>query len=121
MKSLKRIFTGMLIIFVMNLFLSHMTFAEHRVLYAKAGVTEHEPEILSTPEEDMPTVKVKKKSWGWYILLVLIAGGAQRQPAEEAMMKAMAMLQAVLQGAIPGHGRNDFVLSGERKRLFMHG
>jgi len=76
MKSLKRIFTGMLIIFVMNLFLSHMTFAEHRVLYAKAGVTEHEPEILSTPEEDMPTVKVKKKSWGWYILLVLIAGGA---------------------------------------------
>jgi hypothetical protein len=77
MKLLKRIFSGILILFVLNLYLPNIAFAEHRYLYAKAGVTKHEPEILSTPEEDILPVKVKKKSrWGWYILLVLIAGGA---------------------------------------------
>ena len=65
MKLLKRIFTAMLTLLVLNLYLPTIAFAEHRYLYAKAGITEHEPEILSTPEEDMPTVKVKKKSsWG---------------------------------------------------------
>ncbi|MBW2312209.1 MAG: hypothetical protein JRF35_14270 [Deltaproteobacteria bacterium] len=77
MKLLKKIFTCMLILLAFNLFLPTIAFAEHRYLYAKKGITEHEPEILSTPEEEIPTVKVKKSSsWAWMILLALIAGGA---------------------------------------------
>ena len=77
MKLFKRIFTGMLILLVLNLYLPNIAFSEHRYLYAKAGVTEHEPEIVSTPEEDMPTVKVKKSSgWSWLIILAVIGGAA---------------------------------------------
>ena len=77
MKLLKMIFTGLLALFVLNLYLPNIAFSEHRYLYAKKGITEHEPEILSTPEEEIPTVKVKKSSgWAWMILLALIAGGA---------------------------------------------
>ena len=77
MKLLKRIFAGMLILLVLNLYLPNVAFAEHRYLYAKKEITQHEPEILSTPEEEIPTVKVKKSSgWTWLILLALIAGGA---------------------------------------------
>jgi len=77
MRLLKRIFTGMLILLVVNLYLPNIAFAEPRYLYAKAGVTEHEPEILSTPEEKIPTVKVKKTSgWTWLILIALIGGAA---------------------------------------------
>ena len=77
MKLLKRIFSGMLMLFVLNLYLPNIVFAEHRYLYAKAGITEHEPEILSTPEEEIPAAKVKKSSgWSWLIILAVIGGAA---------------------------------------------
>lgn len=77
MGPLKRIFAGLLALFVLNLYLPNIAFSEHLYLYAKKGITEHEPEILSTPEEEIPTVKVKKSSsWAWVILLALIGGVA---------------------------------------------
>lgn len=73
----KKIFAGMLILLVGNLYLPNMAFAEHRYLYAKTGVSKHEPEILSTPEEEIPTVQVKKSSsWSWLILIGVIGGAA---------------------------------------------
>lgn len=77
MKLVERIFVALLILSVMNLYLPKITFAEQHYVYAKASVTKHKPEILTTPEEDIPTIKVKKTSgWTWVILLALIGGVA---------------------------------------------
>ena len=77
MKLLKKIFTLLLILLVLNLYLPNLIFAEHKYLYAKAGITKHKPEILSTPEENIPTIKVKKTSgWTWLILVALLGGVA---------------------------------------------
>lgn len=84
MKLVKRIFVALLILSVMNLYLPKITFAEQHYVYAKAGVTKHKPEILSTPEEDIPTIKEKKTSgWTWVILLVLAGGVAAALAAQE--------------------------------------
>jgi len=77
MKLLKKIFTLLLILLILNLYFPNLTFAEHKYLYAKAGITKHKPEILSTPEENIPTIKVKKTSgWTWLILVALLGGVA---------------------------------------------
>jgi hypothetical protein len=76
MKLLKRIFTALLILLIMNLYLPKLTFAEQYYLYSKADITKHKPEILSKPEKDIPAIKKKGSSWGWYILLLLVAWGA---------------------------------------------
>ncbi len=72
MKLLKRIFIALLILLTFNLYLPSISFAE-------AAVTKHEPEILSTPEEDIPEedIPIKengKSSWTWVILLALVGG-----------------------------------------------
>ncbi len=77
MKVLKRIFIALLILLTFNLYLPSITFAEQHYVYAKAGITKHKPETLSTPEEDIPTIKEKKRSgWTWLILLGLAGGAA---------------------------------------------
>ena len=75
MKSLKKLFTLVLILSILNLYLPNIAFAENPQLFAKAEITKHKPEILSTPEEDIPTIKKKKTStWTWVILLALVGG-----------------------------------------------
>ena len=77
MKLVERIFVALLILSVMNLYLPKITFAEQHYVYAKADITKHKPEILSAPEEDIPTIKEKKTSgWTWVILAALIGGAA---------------------------------------------
>lgn len=78
MKSLKKFLSAVLILLVLNLYLPNITFAEQHHLYAKAGITKHKPETLSTPEEPIPVEVVKKKSytWLWVVLGVLAVGGA---------------------------------------------
>jgi len=77
MRLLKRLFVALLILSVTNLYLPKITFAKQRHLFAKAGITKHKPEIRSTPEEDIPTIKKKKTTaWTWLILLALIGGAA---------------------------------------------
>ncbi len=78
MESLKKLFTVVLALLILNLYLPNVTFAEQHQPFAKAGITKHKPETLSTPEEDMPVEVVKKKSytWLWVVLGVLAIGGA---------------------------------------------
>jgi len=77
MESLKKLFILVLILSILNLYLPNIAFAEQHQLFAKADITKHKPEILSTPEEDIPTIKAKKTSgWTWVILLALIGGVA---------------------------------------------
>lgn len=78
MESLKKLFTVLLILFTLNLYLPNIAFAEQQNLFAKAGITKHKPETLSTPEEDIPVEVVKKKSytWLWTLLGLAVIGGA---------------------------------------------
>jgi len=70
MKLLKKIFAALLILLTLNLYLPDITFAE-------ASITKHKPEIKSTPEQEIPTIKEKKTSgWTWLILVALIGGAA---------------------------------------------
>ncbi len=82
MKIFKKIFTLLLILMAFNLYLPKMTVAEDSYFFAQAGITEHSPESLSTPEEDIPGdivthSKKKGKTWLWVLLgAVVIGGGA---------------------------------------------
>ena len=78
MKSLKKLLSTVLILLVLNLYLPNIAFAEQHHLFAKAGITKHKPETLSTPEEDIPVEAVKKKSytWLWTLLGLAVIGGA---------------------------------------------
>ena len=70
MKLLKKIFTLFLILLILNLYLPNLTFAEK-------VITKHSPEIRTTPEQDIPIIKEKKKSsWTWLILVALLGGVA---------------------------------------------
>jgi len=68
----------MLAVSILNLYLPKMTLAQQQV--AKAETPKHQPQSWGTPEEDIPTIKEKKKRSGWIWLMVLgllgIGGGA---------------------------------------------
>lgn len=53
MIPLKRIFTALLILLIVNLNLPNITFSNQ-------GLSKHPLEIRTTPEEDIPMIKVKK-------------------------------------------------------------
>ncbi len=76
MSLLKHLLVCFLIVLTLNFSLSNIAIAQQ--FYAEADVPEHSPQSWSTPEEEIPTVKVKKKgSWLWWILgLAVIGGGA---------------------------------------------
>ena len=76
MKLTRRILAAVLILLMVNLYLPGIAGAEQHNSPAKVAITEHPPQILSTPEEKIPTVEVKKTSWTWVILVGLIAGAA---------------------------------------------
>jgi len=68
MKLLKRILISLLILLTVNLYLPKITFAGQDLIKKPL-------EIRSTPEEDIPTEKVKKTSgWTWVILAALAGG-----------------------------------------------
>lgn len=78
MKHIKNIFIIILAVSILNLCLPKMTLAQQQV--AKAETPKHQPQSWGTPEEDIPTIKEKKKRSGWIWLIVLgllgIGGGA---------------------------------------------
>ena len=69
MKLLKKIFTLLLILLMLNFYLPNLTFAEQ-------ALTKHPPEIRTTPEEDIPIEVKKTSSWTWLILVALLGGVA---------------------------------------------
>ena len=77
MRFLKKLFISVLILLTLCLYLPHTTFAQQTHYYAKADITEHAPKSRTTPEKDVPKIKVKKTSgWTWLILLTLAGGAA---------------------------------------------
>ena len=76
MSLLKHLLICFLIVLTLNFSLSNIAIAQQ--FYAEADVPEHSPQSWSTPEIDIPTVEVKKKSrWIWWMLgLAVVAGGA---------------------------------------------
>ena len=76
MSLLKNLIVCFLIILTLDLCLSNAVIAQK--LYAEGNVPEHDPQSWSTPEVEVPVVKVKKKgSWFWWIIgLTVIAGAA---------------------------------------------
>ena len=68
MKLLKRILISLLILSTVNLYLPKINFAEQDLI-------KNPLEIRSTPEEDIPTEKVKKTSgWTWLMVVGMIGG-----------------------------------------------
>ena len=84
MNFLRRILTIVLILSVLGLYFPKITLAGPGSLFAKAvGITEHLPEILAPPEEEIPVEEVKKgkrRTWLWVlggaVLVGIIAAAA---------------------------------------------
>ncbi len=91
MRFFKKILIGVLVLSLFCLYFPKIGLSGQSHLIAQAdpatAITEHNPEILSLPEEDIPIEKIeeagkgKKKKWGWYVLgglaaVGLIAGAA---------------------------------------------
>ena len=84
MNFLRRMLATLLILSVLALHLPKITLAAQSRLFAKAvGITEHLPEILALPEEEIPVEEVKKgksRTWLWVlggaVLVGIIAGAA---------------------------------------------
>ncbi len=73
MEYVKKIFIILLAISILTLYLPKIALAQQ--LLASADVPKHEPQTWGTPEEDIPTKKVKKVSrWTWVILAALAGG-----------------------------------------------
>lgn len=82
MEYLKKIFIFVLILLTLNLYLPLTAFSEPAHLYAKAKVKNHELEIRSTKQEDVPGMKVLDertwlaRNWLWLLLGVAVGGAA---------------------------------------------
>ncbi len=78
MDCLKKSFTVLLAFLMLSLYFPNISFAERQLFNAKSGITKHRPQVVSTPEQDIPTVKVKKtRLWPLCLLgLVGIAAAA---------------------------------------------
>ena len=89
MNFFKRILTIVLILSVLGLHFPKIILAAQSRLFAKAvGITEHLPEILALPEEEIPVKEVKKgekgksRTWLWVLggavlvgIIAAVAGG----------------------------------------------
>ena len=74
---LKRLLAVFLILFTLTLYAPNIILAGEQSPPVKPGITEQEPQIRSTPQEQIPTVKKKKTSgWTWLILLGVVGGAA---------------------------------------------
>jgi H+/Cl- antiporter ClcA len=81
MNFFKRMLIVVLILSVISLYFPKIVLAGQGLLFAEAatttGITEHTPEILAPPEEDIPVEKVakeEKKTWLWALLGVAAIG-----------------------------------------------
>ena len=73
MEYIKKIFIILLAISILTLYLPKIALAQQ--LLASADVPKHEPQSWGTPEEDIPTKKVKKISRWTYLILIGLIGG----------------------------------------------
>ncbi len=73
MEYIKKISIIVLAILTLNLYLPKIALAQQ--VFASADVPNHEPQSWGTPEEDIPTKKVKKVSRWTYLIIVGLLGG----------------------------------------------
>ena len=84
MNFLRKMLATVLILSVLGLHFPEITLAGQSRLFARAvGITEHLPEILAPPEEEIPVEKGKKgktRTWLWVlggaVLVGIIAAAA---------------------------------------------
>jgi len=78
MKNLKKVLVLFLIPAILGLYFPRITLAEEASYYAQTDIKKHTPEVLSMPEEEMPTEKVAKPApkWPWVVLGLILVGGA---------------------------------------------
>jgi len=78
MENLKRALVLVLIPSILVFFPPRVTLAEEASYYAQGDIKKHTPEVLSMPEEEMPTEKVLKPApkWPWVVLGLILVGVA---------------------------------------------
>lgn len=79
MKNLKKVLVLFLIPSVLVMFFPRVMLAEETSYFAQADIKKHTPEVLSMPEEEIPTeIKEVKPApkWPWVLLGILLVGGA---------------------------------------------
>ena len=78
MKNLKKVLVLFLIPSILLLYFPRVGLAGEARYYTQADIKKHTPEVLSMPEEEMPTEKVVKpaRKWPWVVLGILLVGGA---------------------------------------------
>jgi hypothetical protein len=78
MENLKKVLVIFLILSMLVLYFPRVTLAEEASYYAQADIKKHTPEVLSMPEEEIPTEKVVKPApkWPWVVLSLVLVGGA---------------------------------------------
>jgi hypothetical protein len=76
MRFLEKILVLMLIFSLLNLNLPRLSFSQ--VGFIQPEITKHPPEMRSSPEENIPVEEVtqKRTSWLWWVLGLLVVGGA---------------------------------------------
>jgi uncharacterized membrane protein YgcG len=78
MENLKKILVLVLVPSILVLYFPRIGLSEEASYYAQTDIKKHTPEVLSMPEEEMPTEKVVKPApkWPWVVLSLLLLGGA---------------------------------------------
>lgn len=76
MKTLKNIFTMILILLTLLFYSVKTSLAYDQMSASNEKITPIPPEIISTREEDMPVEKIRVMSVGKTMLLLLLLGGA---------------------------------------------
>jgi len=78
MNFITKVFAVLLIpLLALNLFLPQISSAYEGSVVADAKTTRAQPEVLATPEEDIPVEKIEKGGVRWY-WIVLGAGSYRR-------------------------------------------
>jgi len=79
MNFITKVFAVLLIpLLALNLFLPQISSAYEGSVVADAKTTKSQPEVLATPEEDIPVEKIEKGGvrWYWIVLGLAVIGGA---------------------------------------------
>jgi len=78
MQQVKKIVIVMLILLSLNLYIPRMSFAIDTSILAKADITEHSPESVSTPEIEIPhddKTPSEKGDKGWMLVIIAVIVG----------------------------------------------
>ena len=70
MNKIKKFIIPILIILFLNITWPRLVFSKEDNQLIKASITEHQPEMRSMPEENIPVITIKKRKLTWLEQLV---------------------------------------------------